>query len=818
MKVPLSWLCEYVDPLWPIEELTERLTMAGLQVSGILPFRATWENVLVGEVVEVAPHPSKEHLHIIRVSEGRAVIPTVASASNVQVGDRVPLALPGARYINADDPERREMLLEPAEVHGVWSAGMACSERELHLTDEHEGILVLDPTLPAGLPLAAALPDVVREDTVLELELTPNLGRCLSIIGVAREVAALTGRELKVEPPRMMAEGASIEGQVTVEIAAPDLCSRYCAALIRGVYIGSSPLWMKQRLWLAGVPPLNNIVDITNYVMLEWGQPLHAFDYDRLRGRDGASHPPGIIVRRARPREQMTTLDEKERELTPEMLLITDGGGPVALAGVMGGMESRVMADTTNILLESASFDYINNRHTARELKLESASSLRFSKGLPAALTIPAAIRAAELMRQLGSGVIAQGIIDVYPVPQVPRVIDLITTEVERILGMPLDTGRMVGILTSLGFDCQRAGETLRVTAPDHRLDVSVAADLIEELARVVGYDEIPVTRMREELPPAHRNLSLEGEEQVRDIMASCGLTEVIIYSLTNPRAIAMLTPDGGEVNSEDYIQLGHPLSSERVYLRRTLLAGLLEMARDHLRYVDRARLFEIGRVYEPQGEKLLPKELQRLAILLTGSRVGASWHDKAPEAMDFYDLKGVVEMLLNRLGLEEVMFVPVDHPTFQPGRAAAVRVRGGEVGRLGEVHPLVREAFDLPEQRVCLAELELEKLLAQIATPRLFRPIPRQPPVKEALAFVVHENLPAIRVQEVILEAGGEMVREVFLFDIYRGEPLPSGKKNVAYSLSYQSDRPLTSEDVVSLRERIVRAVEDKLGAMLRA
>jgi phenylalanyl-tRNA synthetase beta chain len=837
MRVPLSWLKEYVDITLPVEELAERMTLAGLEVAAIehvqVPEdRPVWdpEKIVVGEIVEVRPHPNADRLTLAVVDYGGDEPETVVTgAPNIKVSDaglKAPFARRGARIYDGHVDGWKLSTLKPGKIRGIRSEAMVCSEKELGLRDSHEEVLLLPHDAPVGVSLVdyLDLSSIPTHDVVLDLDLTPNLARCLSVIGVAREVAALTGQQLRLEEPRMLAEGPPIEGQVEIEIADPDLCSRYSATLISEVKIGPSPYWMQRRLTLAGMRPINSIVDITNYVMLEWDQPLHAFDYHKLRGRtdDG---PPVIIVRRAQPGETMTTLDDVERVLTPDMLLITDPGGPIAIAGVMGGFESEVTWETTDILLESANFDNISNRRTSRHLKLPSEASTRFSRGIPASLTIPAVTRATELMRQLAGGVIAQGIADAYPIPQKTVRLEITPAEVERIMGIAVERDEIVRILESLQFEVQTVeGDEARllVTAPDHRLDVELPADLIEEIARIYGYDKIPTTLMSDELPPQRQNLALEGEEWVRDILAGCGLTEVITYSLTNLESVGKLGLEEAEPQEKNYIRLANTLTSEREYMRRTLMNHLLETLRDNLRFTDRVSIFEVGHVYLPKEREPLPDEPRRLGIIMSGPRLARSWLVDSAEPMDFHDLKGVVETLLTRLGIAEYTFEPTKHPTFHPGRTAELRLSATSdkpLAILGEVHPLVREAFDLPDQPVCLAEFDLEALLARTRAVCPMQPISRFPPVVEDLAIVVAEEVPAKRVQEVIARAGGELLTQVALFDVWRGGQISAGKKSLAYALTYQGqDHTLGTDEVNKVREHILQQLAEELRAELRA
>ena len=827
MKLPVSWLRDYVDITTDIEDLAERMTLAGLEVTSVDHIGSEWdrEKIFVGEVLQVEKHPNADRLTVVTVEYGAdRPMSVVTGAPNLEIGQKgqkVAFAIAGARLIDGYAEELKYTTLKPSKIRGVSSEGMVCSEKELGLSDEHMGVILLDEDAPVGTPLVDYM-----GDTVLDLDLTPNLARCFSVIGVAREIAALTRQKLHVSMPRVEAPGEPIHGQIEIEIADPELCSRYSATLIRGIAIGPSPQWMQRRLLLSGMRPINNIVDITNYVMLEWGQPLHAFDYDVLRNRKGQAggsdgDPPAIIVRRAKSGEVMTTLDGMKRSLTEDMLLITDGGGPVAIGGVMGGFESEVTGGTRDVLLEAANFNYINNRRTSQTLKIFSEASARFGRGVPASMTIPAAKRATELMRQLGGGTVAQGIADVYPVPQEKRVVEITPDEVERIVGIRIGEEEITEILEGLDFRCERRGGLISCTVPDHRLDITLAADLVEEVARIYGYDRIPSTLMADELPPQEWNEPLEQEEFVRDIMIGCGLQEVITYSITNLEAVGKFLPGEAPPGEADYIRLANPLSSEREFMRRTLMNCLLETVKDNLRYTDRVPIFEVGRVYHPVEGEILPDEVRRLGIAMTGPRETTTWVGEGFRSLDFFDLKGVIEILLSRLGVGEWHVEPGENRTFHPGRVARLIVGNGVAGIFGEVHPKVLEAFDLsrtPQQPICLAELDLEILLKHANLARELIPISRFPSLSEDLAVVVDEDVPAQRVRELIQRAGGKFLVGAQLFDLYQGPQVPQGKKSLAYALTYRSlERTLTPDDVSRMRDRIIRALEREFQGQLR-
>ncbi len=857
MKIPLNWLRDYVEITLPADELAERLTLAGLEVTAIEHVGEAWERdkLFVGEILRIDPHPDADRLVLATVAYGATEpLTVVTGAPNLypykgveQPGLKAPFAIVGARLIDGHSAEQKFMRLKAGKIRGVRSEGMVCSEKELGLSDNHEGILILPADAPVGMPLADYL-----GDTVLDIDLTPNLARALSLIGVAREVAALTETPLRrtqmmlaaiaglVAPSEVPDPPPVAEPFCQIEIRDPDLCPRYTAMLIRNVKIGPSPRWLQDRLRLAGQRPISNVVDITNYVMLEWGQPLHAFDYDRLvaRAQRSGHTQPVIIVRRAEAGERMTTLDGADRALTTDMLMIADTAGPIAVAGVMGGEETEVHAGSTNILLESAAFDNINNRRTAHALKLFSEASARFGKGIPPTLPPLAAQRAAQLMAELAGGEVVPGVIDAYPVRQRDVTVTLSDAEVRRLLGISVDAATVTRSLETL--ECRvTTGEPLHVTVPWHRLDLAIPADLVEEVARVVGFDQIPATLMASVLPPQRRNWVLEGEMLVRSVLTGCGLQDAITYPLIgdddNARLLAATrdagwttpAPQAGYaipalLRPADSVQLANPLSVERSTLRSSMLPNLLQVGAANLRYAERVAMFEIGRVYWPVAGELLPREPRHLSLVLTGPRAPESWlRGDDAGALDFYDLKGIVETLLDRLGVPaaQVRYLATTHPAFT-ARVARVEIAGQDVGVVGELHPLVRKAFDLPAQgRVVVAELALEPLLPYARRDVQVAPISAYPAIKEDLALVVDEAVTAEQVTQTIRAAGGEMLVDVRLFDVYRGGQITAGHKSLAYRLTYQApDRSLTDADAARVRDKIVRRLADTLDAKLRA
>ncbi|NLX43822.1 MAG: phenylalanine--tRNA ligase subunit beta, partial [Chloroflexi bacterium] len=615
--------------------------------------------------------------------------------------------------------------------------------------------------------------------------------------------------------------GPEIEGQVEISIADPDLCPRYSAMLVRDVTIGPSPLWMQRRLQLAGQRPINNVVDITNYVMLEMGQPLHAFDYDLLRPV-APGRAPNITVRRATAGEKMTTLDGVAHDLLPNMLMITDGGGPIGVAGVMGGLDSEVKENTRNVLLEAASFDNISVRHTSSALHIASEAAQRFGRGVDPTQTVNVLRRTAELIRQLAGGTIARGSIDVYPAPKPVQQITLSAQQVRHTLGISPTTSEIAEMLRPLGFACALPAdrpEQVVVTVPSFRLDVSIPADLVEEVARMYGYDRLPSSTIAEEMPTLTRESTVALQDRVRDILVGCGLNEIITYSLTSLASVAALTPGATPPEAGSFIQIANPLNRENAFLRKTLMNTSLETLAQNLRSLDRAAMFETARVYLPQAGQSLPVEQGRLSIVLSGLRADRSWMTGDSDNYDYYDLKGVVETLTSRLGLADVAYTPVEHPTFQPGRAAEVTLAGAPLGVIGEVHPRVREAFDLPSQAVCLADLDLDALLAAANLLWKFTPVSRMPALRVDLALVVDQSVPSDAIEAAIRAAGGYLLEDVRLFDVYKGAQVGEGRKSLAYSLTFRSpDKTLTSEQANRQRDRIVQALRKAYDAEIRS
>lgn len=830
MKVPLKWLNDYVDLSLPVAELVERMTLAGLEVASVRPIglpvpeglRAkaedatpVWdrEKIVVGEIVSVDRHPDADRLTLPTVAYGGGrTKQLVTGAPNIKVGDKgqkVAVALAGSVLFDGHSEQKVLKELKPTKIRGVPSDAMVCSYKELGISEEHEGIIILENDAPVGTPLADFMGDMV-----VEIDVLPNMARCLSMLGVAREVAALTGKKV-CYPPTREGESKGPSDFAKVEIEDPKLSRRYAAALIKDVRIGPGPGWMQRRLSYAGMRPISNIVDITNYVMLEWGQPLHAFDYDLLVAR-AKGKTPTIIVRPARPGEVLVTLDGQKRELAPENLVIADTQGPIALAGVMGGAETEVSDKTKNILLESANFDFVSIRRTMKQFNLPSEASVRFSKGIHPETVRPAALRAAQLMAEHAGGTVAPGLVDSYPAPLPPQVVTLELAEVQRSLGIDFSLEEAERTLESLEFKVESASAgTLKATVPPHRIDIQVGpADLIEELARLHGYDRLPATLLADRMPRQETNKAVVFEDQLRDILVSCGLQEVITYSLTTPEREALLGPVSG-----DYVRLLNPISSERVVMRQRLLASILEVAAANLRHEDDVRFFEIGPIYLPKEK--LPDEPRRLAILLTGKRGIPFWQDSAsqvaaPGPLDFFDLKGIIEALTIDLHLSDVVFEPAKAEYLHPSRSATLVLgKTQHLGVFGQLHPKVAEGLGLSERAMLVGEFDLEALQAAVPDRYAYTPVPRFPAALRDIAVIVPDTVSAERVAAEITVAGGDLVRGLRLFDLYRGESIPPGTKSLAYALTYQADdRTLTDKEV----DKAHKKIEDRLKHVLKA
>lgn len=836
MKIPLRWLQDYVNITLPAAQLIERLTLAGLEVASTkvlgLPIPEgvrvktedrgpVWDRdkIVIAQITRIDKHPDADRLRLPVVTWGPGTEKTlVTGAPNVAVGQsgqKVVLALTGSKLFDGHSEERVIKELKPSKIRGVPSDAMVCSLLELGVSEnkaDHEGIILLEDDAPVGMPLADFMGDIV-----LEVDVLPNMARCLAMIGVARELAAITGEDVTLPADELQDSGDPIAGKVTVAIEDPKLSARYAAWLIRNVTIGPAPGWMQRRLLYAGMRPINNIVDITNYVMLEWGQPLHAFDYDALVKRGGGK-APAITVRPARPGETLVTLDNQKRELTADHLVIADALGPIALAGVMGGLETEVTAATKNILLESANFDGVSIRRTFHHFNLPSEASQRFSRGIHPETVALAGRRAAEWMRLFAGGAVAKGVVDCYPAPRPPQIVHLKMEEVRWTLGMSdFPQEEAVRILKALEFEVLVKDQSIiQAAVPPHRLDIQDGpADLIEEIARIYGYDRLPATLLADRLPRQVTNEALVFEDKLRDLLVSSGLQEVVCYSLTTPEREAPLLGDGVE-----YVRLKNPISSERSVMRRSVLASVLEVAGNNLRNVADLRLFEIGSTYVPRPGANLPDEPRRLAVVMTGSRRQPYWSDSSATAptdspLDFFDLKGIVETIVQDLHLPNVAYQPSKAAYLHPGRSATVARGPQTLGNFGQLHPLLTEQLALGDRAVLVGEFDLAAIQAARPARFAYAPVARFPAALRDIAVVVDDALSGEQVVAEIKTAGGDLLRGVRLFDVYKGTGIPEGKKSLGFALSYQADdRTLADKEL----DRAHKKVEDRLKHTLKA
>ncbi len=806
MKVSYKWLQEFVDVNIPPQELADKLTMAGVAVEKVHYLGEGIEKVVTGQILKIERHPNADRLVICQVTtDGENRLQIVTGATNVREGDKVPVAMEGAKLPGG-------ITIKKSKLRGVESRGMLCSGQELGFEaklmppDQQDGIMILPEDAPLNLDIKEYLG---LDDYILELDLTPNRGDCLSMIGVAREVACLLNLEMKYPEIALNEQGAEAGELAKVDIEAIDLCQRYVAKIVKGVKIGPSPIWMQQRLRAAGIRPINNVVDITNYVMLELGQPLHAFDYDRLTDHH-------IIVRRAKNNESLKTLDENERILNESMLVISDPHGPTAVAGVMGGLESEVTDNTTNILIESAYFNPVSVRRTSKALGLRSEASSRFEKGIDIGGCVRACERAAYLMQQYAGGVVAKGVIDNYPKPVLEKTVTLRPKRVEHLLGVKIDTETIKNILLSLQFKVQESDEGLLVTVPTFRPDVSIEADLIEEVARIYGYNNIPDTLIYGVTTQGKRTRQQQLLHDIKDILSGCGLKEVVTYGFFSPKVFDKMNLPADSV-FRNALVLQNPLSEEQSVMRTVPIPNLLEVVqRNHNRQVSNVAIFEIGKVFYPKEGQDLPEERFNLAMVFSGS-TEKSWC-KAAEPMDFYYAKGVLETLFAKIGLKDVCYVRMTAPSFHPGRVAGIEVAGKMIGVIGELHPDVQENYQLPH-RVVAVKIDLKDLAELEFTPPRYQKLSKHPAVERDLAVIVNKDVPTGDMVDAINKAAGKIMKQVRVFDVYQGNQVPDGCKSIAFSLLFQAvDRTLTDEEVAKQVEKIYQALNRQFAAKLRS
>lgn len=792
MKFQYSWLKELTGSTFSAVDAAERLTMLGLEVESCTPAHATFQGVVVGEVLAASPIEGSRHLKLCQVSIGREKLQIVCGAPNVEPGQRVPVATEGAILPGG-------IQIKKTKLRGVLSEGMICSDAELGLSDDASGIKVLNGEYTIGQPFT---PAAGNDDHIIELSITPNRPDCLGMHGIARELSISDGRAFAPELQRLPAS-AGYDEKYPIELQDPDGCPRYTARIIRNISIGPSPRWLAERLQAAGVRSINNVVDITNYIMLKTGQPLHAFDLDLLKHGK-------IVVRTARKGERMTTLDGKMRELQPGHLLICDGDVPVALAGIMGGEDSEVQTHTKNILLEAAYFDPASIRKTAKQLGLSSESAKRFERGVDPNGCDLASDAATALLVELAGGKISSPLLDAYPVPIQRTMVPFRPTRARRIIGAEISDETMQAIFARLECRIQREAKqaTWQVAAPTFRPDLTREIDLIEEIARVYGYPNIQAKLDDTiHLYKAPRP-DIRLPERLRHLAMKAGLSEIQTLSLVSEQQALPFLREGMEPE-----RLLNPISAELAYLRPSLLCSMLgSVLHNQNRKQHDLRFFEMGHIFTRQGKKLI--EQHAFAGVITGAREPQTW-ERAAAAATFFDLKGIVERILAEISDKEPVFIPESPAQFS--FAAGIRIDGKDAGIIGALHKSVLDAFQI-EREVFAFELHIESLLGSAREERRYTPFSPYPSVDRDIAILLDIDTPAMAVQETIRRAGGTLLQRSQLFDLYQGKQVPDGQKSMAFALSFQSpDRTLRDEEVDEKVGNILKALKKEFGATLR-
>lgn len=798
MKVSLNWLKEFVGIDLGVDELAHRLTMLGLEIESVERPGAEITKVVIGKILDIKPHPDADKLVVCQTDTGEAnPLQIVCGAKNMKAGDLVPTAVLGATLPGGFEIGKRKM-------RGIESQGMMCSARELGLGKDHEGLLILPPDLPIG---ADAIPLLGLDDVIFEIEVTPNRGDWAGMIGVARELAAYFRRPLRLPEASVSESGTDAKSLTSVTIDASDLCARYIGRVATDIKPARTPLWMAQRLIHAGQRLVNPVVDITNYVLLETGHPLHAFDYDKL-----TEHR--IVVRRARAGETIKTIDGEVRTLRDDMLVIADSKDPIAIAGVMGGLDSEVGDSTTRIILESAWFEPSSVRKTARTLAMNSEASQRFQRGADIEMAEFAANHAARLIGEITGATIARGALDEYPRTRVDRTVSLRFARTNALLGTAISGNDQCSILNRLDFITNKTGgDTAEFRVPSWRHDVTREADLIEEIARLYGYENIPDT-----VPRVRKTDTVFAPQEVatrklRRFLASIGLTEHMGLTFSS---MDETRKSGVSIEESNVVRLQNPLAETSSIMRVSLIPTLLELASLNLRRgVTQIKAFELGHVYHGVKGQAQPNERARLGLVLSGLRESQHW-GRARLPLDIYDLKGVLESVFDNVGVD-VSYKREDYSEFDAGYSGTAAFGGNDIARFGRVASSVAKAFDL-SQEVYIAEVDLDALLSKTADARTFEAPSTFPPSLRDIAVVLDAAVPGLAVAEAAKEAGGKLLRAVDLFDVYTGKPIPAGKKSIALSLVFQSnEKTLTDKDTQKAWDNILKALEQKFGATLR-
>lgn len=793
MNLPMSWLNDYMDINVTPKEYSDRMTMSGSKVEGFENMGENVQNVVAGKVLTCEDHPDSDHLHVCTVDAGTGeILQIVCGAPNVKAGIIVPTALVGATL-----PDGK---IKKGKLRGVESFGMLCSHDELGITEDmlgyepEYGILILPDDTPVGKDIR----DIFgMNETVVEFEITSNRPDCFSIIGLARETAATFDKKFTIPEVKFTEGGENIADTISVDVLDKDKCQRYCARMVKNVKIGPSPSWMQERLRACGVRPINNIVDITNYVLLEYGQPMHAFDLRDLEDNK-------IIVRRAENGEVIKTLDEQDRTLTNDDLVIADGKKAVAIAGVMGGFNSEVKNDTTTVIFESATFEASSVRLTAQRVGLRTEASSRYEKGLDYNNTVPAVERACQLVEELGCGENTSGMIDVIGNVTDMKTLPFRPEKINAFLGTNISTEQMVKYFDALEIKTDL--DKMTVTPPSFRPDLEGEADIAEEVARFCGYDKIPVTLLSGEATCGKKTDRQAAQDDINKILTALGMYEIYTYTFTSPSVFDKLSVPA-DSKLRNAVKISNPLGEDTSIMRTTTIASMLDILSRNYNYRNAAaRLFEIGKIFTPTEEGKLPDEPLKITIGMYG--------DKA----DFYDIKGICEEMFRSLNVQNVKYEAVtDNPTFHPGRCAKISAGGKTLGIIGEIHPAVGRKYGI-ETPVYIGELDFENVFLNIGTDVKFKELPKYPAVTRDIAMLVDKTVPVADIEEVVKKASGKLLESINLFDVYEGEQIPEGKKSVAYSAVYRAlDRSLTGDEVQKVFDKVLKNLENQLGAQLR-
>ena len=789
MQIPYGWLKELVDFEWSPQELAEKLTLSGSEAEVQKLFEGQFDNIVVGQIAELNDIEKSDHLKLAVVNSGEEKLQVVCGAPNAAKGQKVVMAKVGAKLQN-------EFEIKEVKLRGVKSYGMICSERELGITDDHSGIIVLDDDAPVGKPADEFLK---LNDSVIKLDLTPNRPDMLSAIGIARDIGCLAGNKVRRPEFKLSEISEKASDYVKVSIDDPDACPRYAARIIKGVKIGPSPWWIKQKLLLCGVRPISNVVDITNLVMLEYGHPLHAFDYNHFDRKE-------ILVRRARDGEKFTTLDETEHTLTPEVLLITDGERAVAAAGVMGGLDSEISDETTDILLESAYFNPITIRKGRLHMGTISESSTRFEKGADPD-NVPGAIdRAAWLINEYAGGKLLSGIVDCYPKKITPIKIDFRPDKANSFLGTSIPEKRIRDIFNGLEFGVEGNG-IMKVTVPTFRPDIEREVDLIEEIVRIEGYESVPSSERN--LGPLFTHQFEDDilRDEIRRALTTQGFDETYGSGLADPKLMSKLS-DG-----KPLLKILNPIAEDLAVLQSSLLYSLLKSVSHNIsRRNINLQLFEIGKAFHPGNP---PDEREQVGLILTG-RTDDNWYSKSME-FSYYHLKGAIDGLIDSCRIAPMTLIPAEQFVYLKGCSFEIKIDNDLIGYAGQINIELAKALDI-KQAVHAAVLDFDKLLAKRRPDMSFKPVPRYPAAPRDLAVVIDETINAGQIEEEIKKVGGDLLEEVKIFDLYRGKQVGEGKKSIAFALQYRSsERSLESKEIIATHNKIAAHLKKHFNAEIR-